>query len=611
MSSPTASHTDYNPRRPGSPGHVPADLQTVTLDPEVLDQQASNTEHKDSPAPTPAAWGIGWQCPAMMVGSAVCGALVALGHHIYYNTLDTTRVTSVEQQTWAVRIGTGLAFISRAFLVAAVGAAAAQETWATLRKKSIRLYGINNMFSILNNPMAFLSLDIWLYAKTLTVLAIVSWLIPLAAVITPATLSVRLRIASNETRMQVPTIDFALNTTWDSWMALEGTGRIESYLGYSPDISRLFAATSVSISVLPVSAPLPNSSYTLDFWGPSYRCERLNDVVAQDGSIQDIWNTEISGDIDPDFTIYIGTQPSQLNNTIFVYAAGSNPVWNAENATQPTELVCQLWNTSYVVSLNFSDGVQALTPISTTPSAFANWSTEEATESAYKNKERVNAGFHIVSMLFQDLLHRQLKTGATGSLRQEVTGHRSAQSSISITQTGLFSCPDLWNSSTYEDAQVTKTRDATRCRNKTLARAIEDLSHNFTYSLLSLNSANTSVNVTSSFPQNYFSYNQRNLLAAYIVSVGVTVGCVVVGFLAMHRNGISQNTSFSTVLLTTRNPELDGLAVGNCLGSDKMGVDVGKVRLRFGEIEGAGEYRHAAFGTKASVTPISKGREYY
>jgi hypothetical protein len=79
----------------------------------------------------------------------------------------------------------------------------------------------------------------------------------------------------------------------------------------------------------------------------------------------------------------------------------------------------------------------------------------------------------------------------------------------------------------------------------------------------------------------------------------------------MHRNGVSQDTLFSTVLLTTRNLELDNLAIGHCLGSDKISDQVGKVQLRFGQIEGDREYRHAAFGTKASVTPIVKGRDYY
>jgi H+/Cl- antiporter ClcA len=111
----------------------------------------------------------------MMIGFVMCGAGGAVGHHFYYRSLDDTLVNSIDQQTWAIRIGTGLAFLTRTFLVAAVGVAAAQEMWATLRKKTIRIHGIDSMFAVLNNPISFFTWDLWVNAKTLTLLAIISW----------------------------------------------------------------------------------------------------------------------------------------------------------------------------------------------------------------------------------------------------------------------------------------------------------------------------------------------------------------------------------------------------------------------------------------------------
>ncbi|CEO59549.1 hypothetical protein PMG11_04223 [Penicillium brasilianum] len=118
-----------------------------------------------------------------MVGTVICGALLAVGHHLYYDSLNDTRVHSINQQTWAIRIGTGFAFLIRPFLVAAVGVAATQ------RKKSIRLYTTDSMCAVMGSPLALLMWDIWVYAKTLTLLAILAWLIPLTAIVTPATLS--------------------------------------------------------------------------------------------------------------------------------------------------------------------------------------------------------------------------------------------------------------------------------------------------------------------------------------------------------------------------------------------------------------------------------------
>lgn len=141
-------------------------------------EKTAYTSHPQPVPPdeiSPAVWGIGWWCPTLMVGSVICGAALSVGHHLYYQNLDNTRVHSVGQQTWAIRIGTGFAFLNKTFLVAGVGIAAVQEIWATLRRKSMKLSGIDGMFAVLNNPLAFFIPDLWLYAKTLTLLAIISW----------------------------------------------------------------------------------------------------------------------------------------------------------------------------------------------------------------------------------------------------------------------------------------------------------------------------------------------------------------------------------------------------------------------------------------------------
>ena len=164
-----------------SVGHTQSDTVSVhqpdqvNVDPKTPQQTSSVPT--DGREITPAKWGIGWQCPAMMVGPVICGALLAVGHHLYYDSLDDTPVHSINQQTWAIRIGTGFAFLIRSFLVAAVGVAATQELWATLRKKSIRLYGIDSMFAVMGSPLALLTWDVWVYAKTLTLLAILAWLV--------------------------------------------------------------------------------------------------------------------------------------------------------------------------------------------------------------------------------------------------------------------------------------------------------------------------------------------------------------------------------------------------------------------------------------------------
>jgi hypothetical protein len=445
-------------------------------------------------------------------------------------------------------------------------------------------------------------------------------LIPLAAVVTPSTLSIRLLTTTNVTQLHVPTVNFT-ESFWRPWVTWGGSGFIASP---SPDITRLFTATSSSAEVLSVPAPFPNSSYTLEFWGPSYKCQKLSEAVvemqgmnfsdgvglAQYSSLQKLWEHEIGNSTNLTRVVYSGTAPRAMNNTLFVYAAGGNPVWN-DNATQPTELVCQLWNTSYVLGQNFTNGIRTLIPVSTELVAPANWSSDAGSQVTLQRQEpTVNGGYYVMHILFSSLIQRTLAVSASSQLSSFLPSSMQF-TTMSITQTGLFSCPELWNSTDYQTLGIAGEESTALCRNKTLAQAIEDLSHNFTYSLLSLNAANTSVSVTSSSPKNFYTYDSRNLLAVYMTALGVTAACVVIGFLALHENGVSQSVSFSNMLLTTRNPELDNLADGHCLGSFGLDKEVGQTKLRFGEIEGSEQYKRAAFGTKDSVTALSKGKDYY
>ncbi|KAL4768995.1 hypothetical protein BDW60DRAFT_210403 [Aspergillus nidulans var. acristatus] len=586
-----AGHDSVDDKRPQSPAPVPLPNPVQEAD-------------------TPAAWDIGWRCPTLMVGLVISGAMLSVGHHYYYTSFGGARVASREQQTWAIRIGTGFAFLIKSCLVSAVGLAAVQVTWATLRRKSVRLSGIDSMFAVRGSPLAFLTLDLWLYAKTLTVLAIVSWLIPLTAIVTPATLSVVTYPAWDEIERLVPSVNFDLSYWRDEVTYSEIAIRSPSV-----DMARVFTAMASSAQVLPVSAPFSNSSYELSFWGPSYKCQRLSEALVQiDGVTQELWDSEIP---EPQFQtsrIYMGTKPEDLNNTLFISAAGSNPLWN-DNATQPTELVCQLWNTSYVVDLHFTNGIQTLTPISIDHVAYANWSGSAASHSVQPSYSvldpTVNAGFYVIHLMFSGLLQGELIMSKRGGLFENETASSTAPfTDTSLAQTGLFACADIWNTSTYN--YLYDIDSTTLCRNGTLAQAIEDLSHNFTYSLLSLNGGNATVKVTDLTLRNYYFYGGTTLLAAYMSAVAVAIASVVVGFIALRRNGVSQGTSFSSVLMTTRNPELDRLVIGHCLGSEPLKEEIGKVRLQFGEIEGADlQRRHAAFGTKDSVTALSKGEDYY
>jgi hypothetical protein len=117
--------------------------------------------------------------------------------------------------------------------------------------------------------------------------------------------------------MSVPTVNFTEHF-WTDWALTEGAGWI-----YGPSfiISRLFTTTSSSAAIIPLTPPLPNSSYTLEFWGPSYKCQNLSEVIAEtkgitylDGldnytSFQDVWH-KFASNSSGDNNVYSGSTPS-------------------------------------------------------------------------------------------------------------------------------------------------------------------------------------------------------------------------------------------------------------------------------------------------------------
>ncbi|CAG7956978.1 unnamed protein product [Penicillium salamii] len=556
---------------------------------------------------SPAVWGLGWRSPTLMVGLFLCGLALSVGHHIYYKSYDNTLVESATQQTWTIRIGTGFAFLVKTLLVAAIGIAAVQQMWATLRKKSVNIRGIDAIFSVLSDPLAFLVPDMWICAKTLTLLAIVSWLIPLVALITPATLSVHLKTTPIATDMNVPTVRFTKDF-WLNWAFYEGLGYI---YGTSFIISRLFTTTSSSAAIIPLPPPLPNSSYTLEFWGPSYKCQGLSEVIAETkgitytdasgnhyNSFQDVWHRYTINSSYDSTIYYSGSAPEVLNNTLLI----ATWQYSDDYIKKPTEtsLVCKLWNTSYVLDVSFNNAIQTLVPVSTDLVAPCDWDSSTASFSGLSSKSESLGGYHITHLLFSSLIKGILLRGATGAHNGNAT---------QLMQSGIFECAELSNS--RRDYPQIKFTASPTCRNKTLGRALEDLSRNFTYSLLSLNAANTSVPVSVNSPKNFYSYDWTNLFAAYATALVVTFVCITIGFFALCSNGVPGKTSFSNFLRTTRNQDLDVLTTGYCLGSDHLPDELEKVRLRFGEIETPQPFKHAAFGFEESVIGLVKDEKYY
>lgn len=104
--------------------------------------------------------------------------------------------------------------------------------------------------------------------------------IPIASLVTPATLSVQSTLITNSSLLQVPqfdfvTLDFVNGMHQDA--GLNDWSRMYSFNGPSQPVQRIANAVAGLGQILPISPPASNVSWTLDMYGPTMQCAEVED----------------------------------------------------------------------------------------------------------------------------------------------------------------------------------------------------------------------------------------------------------------------------------------------------------------------------------------------
>ncbi|TVY17514.1 hypothetical protein LARI1_G004665 [Lachnellula arida] len=151
------------------------------------------------------------------------------------------------------------------------------------------------------------------------------------------------------------------------------------------------------------------------------------------------------------------------------------------------------------------------------------------------------------------------------------------------------------------------------CRNHTLERAIEDLATNITISMMTssnLTSISQKTTEVHLFPtRNLYHYNPLYLLLSYGLAFLFTTLSISLGLYTFHTNGVIHGSTFSSIIMTTRNSKLDEISKGSSLGRP-LDKELKMLRLRFGAINMDGKVERAAFGVGDKVGALKKGGRY-
>jgi hypothetical protein len=153
--------------------------------------------------------------------------------------------------------------------------------------------------------------------------------------------------------------------------------------------------------------------------------------------------------------------------------------------------------------------------------------------------------------------------------------------------------------------------------------ALNSLLLNTTLSIMSAYGLwSTQSNATVRTTINVFSLSRPlNLFVPYLLALGLAVPFLIIGIIALVRNGVSaMDGSFLQLLTTTTgSAALNGLAASGCLGgAENVPKDLMELRVRFGELIDANSASEdlqemparAGFGIEGEVIGLRKGKMY-
>ena len=349
--------------------------------------------------------------------------------------------------------------------------------------------------------------------------------VPIASLITPATLSVGLAMHDRFEMTKV----FSLNIS-DPNQAHRYAYSVPSPNSARPDdqsflrprtvLTRLTVAAATTGQILSIPPPFPNATYEISFFGPVVKCNDAGADVAKqihaaterskftaDESIMQIENSY--------FAFVPDLSPAGINSNAGVVqianhsdtngaAHGSNQLWlgfqqyqeNLDGTVilRPHSLQCQLYNTSYHVNFSFVQGVQSLQWDELQPLNKIDYPNGPSSS----DRDEMQMAYTAFMWTLSDQL-----TGSIGFYRN-ITVHPSAGSDTfseitsNIQQTALLGSYDLesffdFNHNLYPSKNGTsagkvsdqRAEDIALARNRTLDVLIEELSANITLSLLS------------------------------------------------------------------------------------------------------------------------------
>ncbi|KAJ6463920.1 hypothetical protein C8R45DRAFT_1024609 [Mycena sanguinolenta] len=529
--------------------------------------------------------------PALtIVGSLVAGCLFAVGHHLYFSSLNgknvqTTTVLSgltVFDEKWANHVAVALAFLVKFSLSICVGAAYVQTLWKTARRPlGLSVAGLDASFSILNNPTKFLSTDLLFSAQFLLLLAAISWLVPVVSIFSPGALTVVQQLVTETVPCVVPALNLASSYAADNFGVYAEPLHLEqippgaaAYTLSGPKQALKRIATTTLLDgtyTAPISPCVANASvcsYSTSYVAPYFQC---GDPVQSDYINNTNFEPPASGSTWFNATYF----PSSSNTTGDQLVVG----WQNDDFTVYV-LTCTAMNATYAVDVQHTPNSHYVSVTSVVTNDVLNTENSGGGELAFVKLPLSDPGNP--DSVRSEIISAAVLQAVVGTIAGSVTSSNPQQTgevTISVTDT-LVGMSNF--GSIDEDTNI---RNFTAAPD--MGGLITSLLQNVTIGLMATNVSDAAVSATTvqAATETFYLYHPMSLWPPYAAAIAATLLAAVIGLSALWSNQSSVDTNFTAMIEVTRNSALD----------DVPGKDPARVRLRYGLVNDGGEER-MAFG---------------
>ncbi|KAE9379966.1 hypothetical protein N431DRAFT_323142 [Stipitochalara longipes BDJ] len=224
-----------------------------------------------------------------MVLSLACSIVTSIGHHWFYHSLNgqPPPITNyqlmgykkgIPGQQLNIVIGCLFAFAFKSFVSIAASISQKQSTWRAMKTDPIKISTIDNLYN--NDVFSLAHFQLWKSYPIPMVLALIYWLLPVGILLTPGTLNIQVGLSKNSAMMRVPMIDFK-SLNFANIPGGEMDGGNFAYSNPQLFVQQVVTATTSAGQILNITAPVSNSSWSLDFYGPALSCGPAEDVLRQ------------------------------------------------------------------------------------------------------------------------------------------------------------------------------------------------------------------------------------------------------------------------------------------------------------------------------------------